>query len=197
MREVVALGYVVVSAADLDAWSEFGQAGLGLQLSNPDADGDTLLFRMDDRRWRLAVQEGTDGGLVALGFEVAGPAELTSLCDRLEAAGLAERAEEGRRILGRGQGAGAGETTAPVTSAPRRRLALGPSEVGVGEFALAGLASVRDEWVAFAYSPLGALNVYRAGARLADGSVRSVQSTDVLLTTEEGDLRVFLPEMPR
>jgi hypothetical protein len=115
----------------------------------------------------------------------------------LEAAGLAERAEEGRRILGRGQGAGAGETTAPITSAPRRRLALGPSEVGVGEFALAGLASVRDEWVAFAYSPLGALNVYHAGARLADGSVRSVQSTDVLLTTEEGDLRVFLPEMPR
>ena len=88
MREVVALGYVVVSAVDLDGWSEFGQAGLGLQLSNPHADGDTLLFRMDDRRWRLAVQQGPDGGLVALGFEVAGPAELTSLCGRLEAAGF-------------------------------------------------------------------------------------------------------------
>jgi 3,4-dihydroxy-9,10-secoandrosta-1,3,5(10)-triene-9,17-dione 4,5-dioxygenase len=87
-EEVVALGYVVVSATDLGAWSEFGQAGLGLQLSNPDADGDTLLFRMDDRRWRLAVQAGTDGGLVALGFEVAGPAELTRLCEHLEAAGF-------------------------------------------------------------------------------------------------------------
>jgi 3,4-dihydroxy-9,10-secoandrosta-1,3,5(10)-triene-9,17-dione 4,5-dioxygenase len=88
MREVVALGYVVVSAADLATWSEFGQEGLGLQLSNPDAEDDVLLFRMDDRRWRLAVQAGDDGGLVALGFEVAGPAELTSLCDRLEAAGF-------------------------------------------------------------------------------------------------------------
>ena len=33
-------------------------------------------------------QQGPDGGLVALGFEVAGPAELTSLCGRLEAAGF-------------------------------------------------------------------------------------------------------------
>lgn len=86
--EVIALGYVVVSAADLGAWSEFGQAGLGLQLSNPDAAGDTLLFRMDERRWRLAVQKGADGGLLALGFEVAGPAQLSSLCERLEAAGF-------------------------------------------------------------------------------------------------------------
>jgi hypothetical protein len=69
--------------------------------------------------------------------------------------------------------------------------------VGVGEFALAALASVRDEWMAFAYSPLGALQEYRAGARLADGVVRSVQSTDVLLATDEGELRVFLPDIPR
>ena len=113
----------------------------------------------------------------------------------LEAGGLSERAEEGRRIVTRGQeAAGPG---APLTAPPRRRLAVGPAEVGTGEFALAGLASVRDEWVAFAYSPLGALNEYRAGARLADGSVRSVQSTDVVITTDEGDVRVFLPEMPR
>jgi type IV pilus assembly PilO-like protein len=111
----------------------------------------------------------------------------------LEAAGLAERVEEGRRILARGQGSG--EPTAPITSPPRRRLLVGPSDVGVGEFALAGLASVRDEWVAFAYSPLGALQEYRAGARLADGVVRAVQSTDVLLGTDEGELRVFLPEI--
>jgi len=113
----------------------------------------------------------------------------------LEAAGLSERAEEGRRIVSRAQDT-AGPTT-PLASAPRRRLTLGPSEIGAGEFALAGLASVRDEWVAFAYSPVGALYEYRAGARLADGAVRSVQSTDVLLSTEEGDVRVFLPEMPR
>jgi hypothetical protein len=113
----------------------------------------------------------------------------------LEASGLGERTEEGRRIVSRGQGAG--ESTAPITSVPRRRLAVGPSDMGVGELALAGLAAVRDEWMAFGYSPLGALQEYRAGARLADGVVRSVQSTDVLLATDEGELRVFLPDIPR
>ena len=113
----------------------------------------------------------------------------------LEAAGLNERAEEGRRILDRGQGSG--EKTAPIVSAPRRRLVLGPSEIAVAEFALAGLASERDAWVAFAYSPLGALHAYRAGARLADGVVRSVQSTDVLLESDEGELRIVLPALPR
>jgi hypothetical protein len=113
----------------------------------------------------------------------------------LEAAGLAERAVEGRRIVERAQAPA--ETTAPIASTARRRLWLGPADVAVSEFALAGLAAVNDDWVAFSYSPLGALQAYKSGARLADGVVRTVQSTDVLLTTDEGDLRVVLPTIPR
>ena len=113
----------------------------------------------------------------------------------LEAAGLAERAVEGRRIVERAQAAG--EATAPIAGTARRRLSLGPADVSVSEFALAGLAAVNDEWVAFSYSPLGALQAYRSGARLADGVVRTVQSTDVLLGTEDGELRVVLPTIPR
>ena len=88
MREVVALGYVVVSASDLDAWSEFGQRVLGLQVGSGPAERDTLFFRADERSWRLAVERGDDDGLVALGFEVATAADLTRLCDRLESAGF-------------------------------------------------------------------------------------------------------------
>ena len=113
----------------------------------------------------------------------------------VEAAGLVERAVEGRRIVERPQAAA--ETTAPIAPSPRRRLELGPDDVAVSEFALAGVAAVNDDWVAFAYSPLGALHAYRSGGRLADGTVRAVQSTDVLLSTDEGDLRVVLPTIPR
>jgi hypothetical protein len=113
----------------------------------------------------------------------------------LEAAGLVEHAVEGRRIVERPQPAA--EAKAPIAPRPRRRLELGPDDVSVSEFALAGLAAVNDDWVAFAYSPLGALHAYRPGARLADGAVRSVQSTDVLLATDDGDLRVVLPTIPR
>jgi 3,4-dihydroxy-9,10-secoandrosta-1,3,5(10)-triene-9,17-dione 4,5-dioxygenase len=93
MHEVVALGYVVVSAADLGAWSEFGQHALGLQVSSPsgDSEGRSLCFRMDDRSWRLAVERGEDDGLVALGFEVGSAGALGQLCERLGAAGFAAK----------------------------------------------------------------------------------------------------------
>jgi hypothetical protein len=113
----------------------------------------------------------------------------------LEAGGLAERTVDGRRIVERAQ-SGAAEATAPIVR-PTRRLVLEPADVAVSEFALAGLAAVGDEWMALAYSPLGELNAYRAGSRLADGVVRSVLSTDVLLATDEGDLRLVLPAIPR
>ena len=108
----------------------------------------------------------------------------------LETAGLHERSEEGRRLLERNPGAE--EALAPVAAAggSDRRLALKAQELSVSEFELAGLAALDDAWTAFAYSPNGTLNAYRAGDRLADGTVRAVASTDALLETEEGPLRI-------
>ena len=92
MSEVVALGYVVVSAADLESWSDFGQHALGLQLGSAPAgqadDAETLFFRVDERSWRLAVEKGEDGAIVALGFEVANTGDLDRLCETLDAAGF-------------------------------------------------------------------------------------------------------------
>jgi 3,4-dihydroxy-9,10-secoandrosta-1,3,5(10)-triene-9,17-dione 4,5-dioxygenase len=94
MPEVAALGYVVVSAADLESWSAFGERLLGLQASGspPVAPSrQSLFFRMDERAWRIAVEQGEDDGLVALGFEVASPGDLTRLVGKLEAAGCSTK----------------------------------------------------------------------------------------------------------
>jgi hypothetical protein len=113
----------------------------------------------------------------------------------LDAAGLVERAEEDRRVVERRTGAA--EAPSPVArSGAEPRLALRPEELTVQEFQLAGVASGGDAFVAFAYSPTGQLNAYRAGDRLADAVVRAVESTDVLLETEEGSLRLPLPPLP-
>jgi 3,4-dihydroxy-9,10-secoandrosta-1,3,5(10)-triene-9,17-dione 4,5-dioxygenase len=92
LREAVtALAYVVVSAADLDAWATFAQDCLGLVVApGPEggADRRTLFLRADERSWRLAIEQGADGGLVALGLEVATHDDLTRLCSRLEEAGF-------------------------------------------------------------------------------------------------------------
>ena len=114
----------------------------------------------------------------------------------LAAVGLSERIEEGRRILTRTSGPE--EPPAPVAgTAPARRLALSPQDLTVMEFGLAGVGAGGEGWVAFAYSPTGTLNAYRAGDRLADGVVKSVESTDVVLETDEGPVRYALAPLPR
>ena len=97
----------------------------------------------------------------------------------------------------RGAATGASDAPVPVARAgPEPRLALRREDLTVLEFQLAGVASAGDAFVAFAYAPTGQLYAYRAGDRLADGVVRAVESTDVLLETEEGPLRIALPPLP-
>jgi hypothetical protein len=113
----------------------------------------------------------------------------------LGAAGLSERIEEDRRIVERRSGPS--EAPVPVARGePEPRLTLRPEELAVLEFQVAGVASAGESFVAFAYAPTGRLYAYRPGDRLADAVVREVQSTDVLLETEEGPLRLPLPPLP-
>jgi hypothetical protein len=85
----------------------------------------------------------------------------------------------------------------PLPPSTERRLLVRADELSLSEFQLAGIASAGQGWIAFAYAPNGVLNAYRRGDRLADGITTEVQSTDVMITTEEGPLRIALPEPGR
>jgi hypothetical protein len=80
---------------------------------------------------------------------------------------------------------------------PERRLLVRSDELSVNEFQLAGVASAGEGWTAFAYAPTGVLNAYRRGDRLLDGTAAEIQSTDVLIATEDGPVRVLLPDPGR
>jgi len=102
----------------------------------------------------------------------------------------------------RPEGAASGDGDPPAAAATpaapsERRLLVRADELSVSEFQLAGLASGKDGWIAFAYAPTGVLNAYRRGDRLADGSTTEIQSTDVMITTEEGGVRILLPDPGR
>ena len=84
-------------------------------------------------------------------------------------------------------------TAVPVSGTVGEERLDSRSRAGGGGVRLARVAASGEDWSAYAYSPTGRLIAYRQGARLADGSLRTIQSTDVLLDTEEGPLRVFLP----
>lgn len=82
-REVLACGYVGVTAPDLSAWRAFATEGLGLQVAGDASGGeDALLLRMDERAWRIAVLPGP-GGLAFCGWEVRDAPALERLAERL------------------------------------------------------------------------------------------------------------------
>jgi hypothetical protein len=155
----------------------------------------------------LALMSEADPGLVALGPPgFLGRASLwvrdASLVDLrgllLASAGLGERVEEGQRILEPAGGASNGDGPVPVAArgdADEPRLVLGAHQLAVREFEVAGVASAGESWLAFAYSPTGTLHAYKPGDRLSDGSIKDVQSTDVLLETDDGALRVLVPPL--
>ena len=96
-----------------------------------------------------------------------------------------------------GSPSGDGDARVAPVAPSEKRLLVRADELSVSEFQLAGVASTGEAWTAFAYAPTGALNAYRRGDRLADGTATEVQSTEVVITTEEGPLRVLLPDPGR
>ena len=100
MTEIRALGYVGVRARNLDDWDSFGTGLLGLQVA--ERTSSTISFRMDDRRQRLLVQAGGDGGAAFFGWEVADAAALDALVSRLEKRGV--RVSRAARTLAQERG---------------------------------------------------------------------------------------------
>lgn len=82
---VTALGYLQLTATDLDRWQDFGQRVLGLMADR--RSDDRLLFRIDEKTYRIEVRPGEAGGVTAVGWETKGPDELAELENRLTAAG--------------------------------------------------------------------------------------------------------------
>jgi 2,3-dihydroxybiphenyl 1,2-dioxygenase len=88
---VQALGYVGIGAANLADWSDFATNWIGMQMV--ERGNACRAFRMDDRRQRLVIDRSLAEGERYFGWEVADAAALNALAGRLEAAGVAVRAE--------------------------------------------------------------------------------------------------------
>ncbi|WP_022974986.1 VOC family protein [Nevskia ramosa] len=68
MAAISTLGYVCVSASNLDAWESFAVDILGLHAERRDG-GRTLALRMDEYEQRILIAEGVDDDMVAAGWK--------------------------------------------------------------------------------------------------------------------------------
>lgn len=86
-HSVVAFGYVVAQTAQLQAWKHFAVDLHGFMLTSASTDT-SLIMRLDERTWRLRIDEGPEEATVALGWEVADLESLQVITDRLESLGF-------------------------------------------------------------------------------------------------------------
>jgi 2,3-dihydroxybiphenyl 1,2-dioxygenase len=84
-------GYLVVRGS-IDEWDKYATEVLGLQIADLAVDG-SHRYRMDDRAYRLEVEQGV-AGVVALGFEVRNEDELGRVHEQLIGAGFAAQEDE-------------------------------------------------------------------------------------------------------
>ena len=91
MAHVKELGYIGIEASDLGAWEKFAVGVLGLHLES--RDDARLLFHMDDKAYRIVVEQGPADDLVRQGYDCFDDANLDELVAALVAAGHA--VEEG------------------------------------------------------------------------------------------------------
>ncbi|WP_432842227.1 VOC family protein [Dactylosporangium sp. CA-092794] len=90
-----ALGYLGIGVRDFDAWEHYATNILGMQVERTEWDGTpTLLLRMDQRRYRIALYPGEDE-LGYVGWEVDGPDALDVVAADLSAAGVAYKEDAG------------------------------------------------------------------------------------------------------
>jgi 3,4-dihydroxy-9,10-secoandrosta-1,3,5(10)-triene-9,17-dione 4,5-dioxygenase len=89
--EIRGLGYVGLRATDLAPWRPFAEELLGLMPATPAPGqqvGETLYYRLDGRRWRLAVHRAAEPGLAYLGWELPDRDALESAARHLASCGI-------------------------------------------------------------------------------------------------------------
>ncbi|WP_084421548.1 VOC family protein [Henriciella litoralis] len=80
------LGYVVVSATDMDAWDRFLVDVTGVMRAADPGNG-AKHYRIDERPFRFRIEPGEEDRLIAAAYRISTPEELEALKKRVEAAG--------------------------------------------------------------------------------------------------------------
>lgn len=84
---VIGLGYIGLNVSDVDAWKTWARDFVGA-MEGPASPAGLQRLRFDDHAWRVALEPGDKDDLAWIGLEVAGPAELAALRERLTANGV-------------------------------------------------------------------------------------------------------------
>lgn len=86
MSDLLTVGYVHIEASDLSAWENFCVNFLGMQAAAKDSN--QLKLRMDDRAYRVVIEQGPIDDLSSIGWEMINQQALQDYVDGLRAKGV-------------------------------------------------------------------------------------------------------------
>ncbi|MBK7948281.1 MAG: VOC family protein [Deltaproteobacteria bacterium] len=102
VMRIQGLGYIGFHAPDLSAWKPFAEQTLGFapaagpggddvrgEDASAGAGGASLFYRLDERRWRIAIHRSATPGLAYVGWELTDAAALAQASEHLAACGVA------------------------------------------------------------------------------------------------------------
>ena len=100
MIEIRGLSYFVAQCADLDQWQRYAVQVLGMQVNPAPAGG--LYVKMDERPFRMLIEEGSAPRYLASGWELASQAAFEAALAHLDACGVEWQAGSAMQIEQRG-----------------------------------------------------------------------------------------------
>lgn len=87
--DIIGIGYLGFESTCLDAWRDYGPQVMGFQLGiSPAADAQSLYFRLDDRRHRIAFHPGKIDRVAYIGWEAKGKIEFEQAVARFREHGV-------------------------------------------------------------------------------------------------------------
>ncbi|MCG2579258.1 MAG: VOC family protein [Marinobacter sp.] len=86
MSEIKSLSYFVVQTRSLESWRRYAEDVLGMMTA--DGPSGELYIKMDERPFRILIEEGSSDVYQASGWELASEADFSSMLERLDKKGV-------------------------------------------------------------------------------------------------------------
>lgn len=86
MSEIKSLSYFVVQTRSLESWRQYAEDVLGMMAA--DGPSGELYIKMDERPFRILIEEGSSDVYQASGWELASEADFSSMLERLDKKGV-------------------------------------------------------------------------------------------------------------
>lgn len=87
--DIIGIGYLGFETTKIEEWRDYGPNVMGYQIGkSPESDPDSLYFRTDDRRHRLAFHSGPIDRVAYIGWEAKGRLEYIAAVEKFRANGI-------------------------------------------------------------------------------------------------------------